>query len=311
VQYSQSKEEDVKRRDFTVNALLMDPFTNEVFDFVEGLKDLEAGLIRAVGNPDRRFQEDRLRLLRAIRFASRFGFEIETQTMNAICAHAEFIKDVSEERIVMELHGIWSSSRPEHGMALLTKTGLTTAIFNDLPQAQCAEFIRRFGIYATCAKGEIAENQQALGWALVFDLCEIERLDMSLRSLKLSRSLMRKIQNVLSMKKSLLSVQTLQTAQSIRTALADDFQLALCFLQAIQNEDSACLDTWRRIQDELRESPLPALPLLTGRQLADLGYTPGPIFKKILRAVEDEVFERRLCTTDEALLWVQAQDWSQ
>ncbi|MEE2901160.1 MAG: CCA tRNA nucleotidyltransferase, partial [Myxococcota bacterium] len=87
--YSDSKEEDVQRRDFTINALLMDPFTQEIFDFVSGEDDLSKRRIRAVGHAETRFQEDRLRLLRAIRFAARFNFEIENETYESICRNAQ------------------------------------------------------------------------------------------------------------------------------------------------------------------------------------------------------------------------------
>src|SRR5205814_7193127 len=92
-------EEDVQRRDFTVNGLLMRHDTLEILDFVGGRADLNAGVIRAIGNPDRRFDEDKLRLLRAVRFAARFGFEIEAETFRAIRKHAKGITQVSPERI--------------------------------------------------------------------------------------------------------------------------------------------------------------------------------------------------------------------
>ena len=103
VEYSSSPEEDVKRRDFTINGLLMRHKTKEVLDFVNGQADLRAGIIRAIGEPDRRFAEDKLRMLRAVRFASRFGYEIEAETFRAIRRHAKEISQVSAERMREEL----------------------------------------------------------------------------------------------------------------------------------------------------------------------------------------------------------------
>src|SRR5207253_2744939 len=89
VEYSQTPEEDVKRRDFTINGLLMRHDTGKILDYVDGREDLKAGVIRAIGEPDLRFAEDKLRMLRAVRFAARFGFEIEAATFSAIRRHAK------------------------------------------------------------------------------------------------------------------------------------------------------------------------------------------------------------------------------
>ncbi|MCA9551942.1 MAG: CCA tRNA nucleotidyltransferase, partial [Myxococcales bacterium] len=124
VAYAKTAEEDVLRRDFTLNALLMDPRDDSILDFVGGRQDLEAGLIRAVGVPEARFQEDRLRMLRAVRFAARFGFAIEAETRAAIQHQAAALTDVSVERISAELEGIFKSERPGLGFELLAETGL-------------------------------------------------------------------------------------------------------------------------------------------------------------------------------------------
>src|SRR5258708_1861921 len=103
VVYSKTAQEDVQRRDFTINGLLMRHDTGEVLDFVDGQADLEAKVIRAIGEPDRRFAEDKLRMMRAVRFAARFGFEIEGATFLAICRHVSEIHQVSPERLREEL----------------------------------------------------------------------------------------------------------------------------------------------------------------------------------------------------------------
>src|ERR1700688_3478941 len=99
VVYSDSPQEDVRRRDFTINGLLMDPATKEVLDFVGGRADLRAGIVRAIGDPRLRFAEDKLRMMRAVRFAARFGFVIEPDTMAAAKSLAPQVLDVSLERI--------------------------------------------------------------------------------------------------------------------------------------------------------------------------------------------------------------------
>jgi len=309
VQYSQLPSEDVERRDFTINALLMNPETDEILDFVNGRVDLEAGLIRAVGQAERRFQEDRLRILRAVRFASRFGFEIEENTRKAMADHAVNITDVSEERIVMELHGIWTSSRPEQGMRLMADIGLLAALFEFLPANQYEELSRRHRQLSMMQSPLNLDARCALGWSVLLDLSEKIQPEPVLRRFKLSRNLMGLVTRILSQKHKLTGIEKLSQADQVRIVRDDNFEVFMGFLDAVGFEDESRSRAWRIVQDELEQSPLPQLPLLTGGDLSDLGFTPGPLFKKILRAVEDEVYERRLMTKDQALTWVKAQDW--
>ena len=140
VLYSRSPEEDVERRDFTVNGLLLDPFRFEagedlhacVMDFVGGYDDLEAKFIRAIGNPVRRFEEDKLRMLRAVRFAARFGFTIEPHTLAAIQHEAANIEIVSCERIREELTRILTQGAPRRGLELLDETGLLAHVLPEI-----------------------------------------------------------------------------------------------------------------------------------------------------------------------------------
>src|SRR5881394_1876106 len=119
-----SPEEDAKRRDFTINGMFFDPEKNEVIDFVGGRADLEGKLIRAIGNPAQRFAEDHLRMLRAIRFATVLGFEIDAATWAAIVEHAASIKEISAERIREELVRIFLSPNRARGWDLLDASGL-------------------------------------------------------------------------------------------------------------------------------------------------------------------------------------------
>ena len=119
VEYASSPEEDVKRRDFTINGLVMRHDTGEILDFVDGQADLRAGIIRAIGEPDRRFAEDKLRMLRAVRFAARFGYEIEPKTFAAIRRHAREISQVSAERIREELTKLLTEGAARSGFELL------------------------------------------------------------------------------------------------------------------------------------------------------------------------------------------------
>jgi poly(A) polymerase len=125
-------EEDAQRRDFTINGLFFDPVTNRLIDYVGGEADLREGIIRAIGNPTDRFAEDHLRLLRAIRFATRFIFKIEPSTWEAIREQAATIRTVSAERIRDELNKIFTASKPELGLDLLDRSGLLKEVLPDV-----------------------------------------------------------------------------------------------------------------------------------------------------------------------------------
>ena len=125
-------EEDAQRRDFTINGLFFDPVADRLIDFVGGEADLRAGTVRAIGNPADRFAEDHLRLLRAIRFATRLIFRIEAKTWEAIRAEASMIRTVSAERIRDELNKIFTASKPELGLDLLDRSGLLREVLPDI-----------------------------------------------------------------------------------------------------------------------------------------------------------------------------------
>src|SRR5947209_17657909 len=124
VRFSKDPREDVQRRDFTINGLLLDPLKNEVLDFVGGRKDLDAGIIRAIGEPELRFAEDKLRMLRAVRFTARFGYSIEPQTFAAIEKLAPQIHQVSRERVRDELTKMVTEGQARRAFLLLDETGL-------------------------------------------------------------------------------------------------------------------------------------------------------------------------------------------
>ncbi len=126
-------QEDVKRRDFTINALLYDPISQELLDFVEGEKDLRAGILRAVGDPELRFQEDRLRILRAIRFAANLNFRIDDATWEAVCREHEAVRGcVSQERIREELEKMLVNGAAKQSFSLLNDSGLLEEILPEL-----------------------------------------------------------------------------------------------------------------------------------------------------------------------------------
>src|SRR5271157_944378 len=132
VSFETDPRQDVLRRDFTINALLEDPFSGEIVDYVGGRADLDAGLIRAIGDPRQRFAEDHLRLLRAVRFAARLGFEIEAGTLAAMREMAPAIHRIAAERVRDELTRILTEGGARRGVELLDSTGLLHAVLPEV-----------------------------------------------------------------------------------------------------------------------------------------------------------------------------------
>jgi poly(A) polymerase len=132
VEYTKSPEDDVRRRDFTINGLLLDPRTSEILDFVGGRADLRAQVIRAIGDPETRFREDKLRMVRAVRFAARFGYAIEAGTFQAIQKLAPGITQVSMERLRDELTKILTEGAARRGFELLDQTGLLAHLLPEI-----------------------------------------------------------------------------------------------------------------------------------------------------------------------------------
>ena len=139
VVYAESAEEDVKRRDFTINGLLLDPRNNEVLDYVGGRDDLHAGIIRAIGQPEERFREDKLSMLRAVRFAARFGYSIEPETLRAIQKLAPEVNQVSAERLRDELTKLLTEGAARRGFELLDETGLLLQLLPEISRMKGVE----------------------------------------------------------------------------------------------------------------------------------------------------------------------------
>ncbi len=296
VRYSDSVEEDVKRRDFTINALLEDPDTGEILDFVGGRDDLEAGVIRAVGDAKKRVAEDRLRMLRAVRFAARFGFTIEPDTLDAVASHAAEIVDVSPERITAELEGIWSSARPGLGLRLLDASGLRPHVLPFLHDVAAAAL----RLDRLASLGREPEPARWIAWAVLFGGAALARADIDrrMRALKLSREHIRNVQ---------LLVAALGEPETIRLVVSESAPLIADFLRAYHGDPSEPVRAWRAVEAELARDPLPPLPVLTGEDLKALGIAPGPAFKRILDDVERGVLFRRIRSKEEAVHYVRAQ----
>lgn len=274
-----SPEEDVKRRDFTVNGLLANPETGEVVDFVGGIDDLTNRTIRAIGNPLERFEEDHLRMLRAIRFSAAKGFTIAPATLEAICHSAQNITRLAEERITGELHKIFESPNPTLGVEHLDSTGLFQWLFGSpmrpLPHPQVFTPIvgRRLLVWATL----FILNPQ---WADAINIFRLSKNDQE------------HISQVVDLFSRIDTFEALDIVSMKKLARSQHFQDALAVYLAItKNKNGAkeCFETFANYL--IGAPPVDSLfpPIwITGNDLIELGLRPGPVFKSILGTIENE-----------------------
>jgi len=330
-------EEDVRRRDFTVNGLVLDPETGRVLDLVEGLTDIGRRVIRAIGGPRLRFGEDRLRMLRAVRFAANLDFSIEPATLAAAREHAASVGEVSTERIREEMTKLLSRGGARRGVELLAEAGLLDVILPEVrkmigvgqppafhPEGDVWEHTLR--MLALLGKGGPADPR--LAWGVLFhDLgktvtrSEDERgihfyghvqkgEEMSghiLDRLRFSRADREGVLALIRHHMRFISVEHMRPNRLKRFLRMENFPLHLELhrLDCLASHgDLSSYDFCRRKLAELPEDVLRPARLLTGDDLVASGYPPGPLFGGILRAVEDAQLNGEIATRDEALRWL-------
>jgi tRNA nucleotidyltransferase/poly(A) polymerase len=289
---------DVLRRDFTINGLLYDPLDKRVIDYVSGQADIRDRIVRAIGNPQKRFEEDKLRLLRAIRFGARLGYSIEPETWTALCRMAPEIRRVSSERIREELRRILTEGRAALGFRLLHESGLLGAI---LPNLKWSEQMER--------AVELIPAQSATDFAFAVLLHElpVDAVERIAQDLKLSGA---ETHHLVSLVKCLprfamlreLSMSELKRFLRV-PRFEDHMELARIAAVAARRD----LDAWHFAGSMLRKwssDDIAPAPLISGDDLIVLGLSPGPRFREILTRVEDEQLEGRLQTSEQALNFV-------
>jgi poly(A) polymerase len=338
VRFSKDPREDVERRDFTINGLLMDPISAEVLDFVGGRADLNAHIVRAIGDPERRFTEDKLRMLRAVRFAARFGYGIDAATFRAIRKLAPQIHQVSAERIREELTKMLTEGRARQAFLLLDASGLLREV---LPEISAMKGVEQPPQYHP--EGDVfvhtlllLENlphpcSPTLAWgALLHDVGKPPtfrvapdriRFDGHVEvGVKMGEALCRRLRfsndetdqilalidnhmrfgNVLQMKESTLK-------KFLRIPQFDEhLELHRLDCQA----SHGILTAYEFAKEKLASIPpdkMRPAPLVTGHDLIAAGYRPGPRFKEILTAVEDGQLEGRLQSKEEAMRFVERE----
>jgi len=339
VRFELDPREDVLRRDFTINGLMMDPDTGRVLDFVEGQQDLKRGVIRAIGDPYARFREDHLRLMRAIRFAARFGFTIEPATMDAIRRDHALIQKVSCERVRDELTRILTEGGARRGFELLDESLLLGDILPEVAAMKGVEQPPEYHPEGDVWKHTLMLLEQldqptvtlALGALLhdvgkppTFRIADRIRFDghvdegmrmaeVILNRLRYSRAEIDQVVALIANHMKFKDVHRMKESTLKRFLRMPEFQehLALHRMDVMaSNRNLENYELARQKLDEFGEEELKPEPLITGADLIAAGYSPGPEFTKMLRAVEDAQLEGRISTAGEAMDLV-AQTWPQ
>ena len=327
---------DVQRRDFTVNGLLLDPSSGEILDYCEGRKDLEAKIIRTIGKPADRFGEDKLRLIRAVRFAGQLGFQIEADTWDELKTQAGDIERVSQERIRDELLKMLTAEHAGRGLRLLLESGLLVVILPEVAAMvgveQPPEFHPEGDVWIhTCLMFRLVSDPSetlALGMLLhdigkpltysVRDRIRFDRhaevgADLAARvcrRLRVSNQQLRTVVELVRQHLRFIDVQQMRESKLKRFLRQESFDehLELHRVDCLASHgDLTAYEFCRQKLEELSEEEIKPPPLVTGHDLIALGLDPGPIFGELLSAVEDRQLEREFKSREEALEWVRKE----
>jgi poly(A) polymerase len=291
-------QQDVLRRDFTINGLLYDPIAGRVIDYVHGQEDIDAKIVRAIGDPYARFEEDKLRILRAIRFGARLGYTIEQNTWAAVRAMAPKIHQVSSERIREELTRILTEGQAARGFRMLDESGLRMEV---LPELVWTDHLEK-----SLALLHAGSNPDFAMGVLLHEtpVPDVQRIA---ERLKFSRAEMHHMIALVENFPHVSRVQQMPVSGLKRFFRLDRFQdhLELARIhRAAAKESFADYDFARRKRSEWGDADIWPRPLITGDDLIGMGWPPGPAFKEILTRVEDEQLEGRLNTHEEAMNFV-------
>ncbi len=339
VRFAQTAEQDVLRRDFTINGMLLDPLNHdEVIDYVGGRADLAAKLVRTIGEPHRRFAEDKLRMLRAVRFAARFEYEIEAATMTAIRELAPQIKVVSRERVRDELTKMLTEGHARRAFELLDASGLLQEVLPEIARMKGVEQPPQFHpegdvwVHTLMLLEQLPANvSPTLAWgALLHDVGKpptfrrapdrirfdghvdvgVKMTEHLGRELRFSGDDLEQVSALVEnhMKWSEVENMRQSTLKRFMRMPRFDEHMALHKMDCLASHRNLALyDFVKRKMEETPPAEIRPALLVSGDDLIAAGYKPGPRFTEILSAVEDAQLEGRLQNREEAMELVKSE----
>lgn len=335
VEYSQSPEEDVRRRDFTINGMMMDPQDGRILDFVGGQADLRAGVIRAIGEPSKRFDEDKLRMVRAVRFSARFAYEIEPMTRGAIVKFAPQITQVSRERLREELTKLLTEGAARRAFELLEETHLLPELLPEISRMkgvqQPPQFHPEGDVWThtlLMLEGLPSSTSPTLAWGVLlhdvgkpptfkppagpndrirFD----EHVEVGTRMaeeicqrFRFSNDDTEQIAALVANHLRFKDVPRMRQSTLKRFVRMPRFEehMELHRLDCLSSHGS--LENYEFVRRFLAETPAEAVRprrLITGDDLKQMGFKPGPLFREILQSVEDAQLDGTIADRESAL----------
>jgi poly(A) polymerase len=336
VRFAKTPEEDVRRRDFTINGLLYDPVKEKVLDYVGGQADIRRRVVRTIGKPHERFAEDRLRMLRAVRFAARFEFKLDASALAAICVLAPEIQSMSAERVRDEILKILTDGHARRGFELLDQSALLGEVLPEVKAMQGVEQPPEFhpegdvwihtlmmleGLRSpspTLALGVLLHD---VGKPRTFTVRERIRFDGHVEvGAKMAEEIcgrlrlsVRERERVVELVRHHLRFKDfprMRRSTQLRFLRMEGFDehLELHRLDCLSSHRNLTnYEMARRMLEETPAEEIKPAPLVTGDDLIARGYTPGPVFKQILQAVEDAQLEGRVGSREDALRLVAEQ----
>jgi poly(A) polymerase len=338
IRYTKNPREDVQRRDFTINGMLLDPANDEVLDFVGGRADLQAKIVRTIGDPARRFAEDKLRMLRAVRFAARFGYEIEAETFAAIRKYAVDIRQVSRERVREELTKMLTEGHARRAFLLLDETALLHEV---LPEIEAMKGVQQPPQFHP--EGDVfvhtlllLENlpqpcPPTLAWgALLHDVGKPPtfrvapdriRFDGHVQvGVKMAEEICRRLRFSNDDTEQILALvdnhMRFGQADGMKDSTFKKFVRMPRFEEHMDLHRMDCLASFgslasyefvRQRMGQIPPEVMRPAPLISGDDLIAAGYNPGPRFKAILSAVEDGQLDGQLSNKGDALRFVERE----
>ena len=336
VRYARTPEEDVRRRAFTINGLLYDPVKEKVLDYVGGQADIRRRIVRTIGDPLQRFSEDRLRMMRAVRFAARFEFALDAAALAAIRTLAPEIRTVSAERVRDEILKILTEGRARRGFELLDQAGLLAQVLPEVKAMQGVEQPPQFhpegdvwvhtlmmleGLRApsrTLALGVLLHD---VGKPPTFTVRERIRFDNHVEvGAKMAEEIAHRLRLATREKERVAELvrhhlrfkdfPRMRRSTQLRFLRMEGFaeHLELHRLDCLASHgDLTNYEMARQMLEQTPAQEIKPAPLLCGDDLIERGYTPGPAFKQILQTVEDAQLEGRIRTREDALRLVEQQ----
>jgi poly(A) polymerase len=306
VKFEKSPREDAARRDFTVNAMFMDPFTGHIIDYFGGQEDIKRKVLRAVGDPYKRFGEDHLRMLRAMRFAAKLGFTIDPDTLAAMKGLAPHIKSVAPERVKQEISGALSfPGGPAKSFNIMRDTGMLSHIFPEIDQLTP----HQHAVLANILQQAHSEGNTFALAALFSELAPKTVQAVALR-LKVPNDEQKHIYDILGMQDRISAVSEHTTLDVLKKLMREQYfpDALKLYGMRVKAHDGAVsyhpFDLLTKMYAEMRQEDLHPEKFVTGNDLIALGLKPGKQFKDILDRIEIAQLRGEIHNKEQAIAMV-------